>query len=255
MRSLIAILSLWTLAAAQDQMPGKFQDLNPGYRDRAAKFYRQEYLERSAGSLVQTVALPRFAREDAVRVLDRLILDYLEAYVEGEGEISRAGHAAVIKRADESMKALLDDGAAFVRWADWRKSADRILNPLAFLTSPSIALAGLAPVLPDEFAREGWSLRSLEDDDQIAAYRRFFPMLPHQVLVVESERGDRLALIVFRPGFRGDRVADLLAALEKSKDPDVRAFWRTSQFMVFAAEKGSVPELLKEQLRRQLARK
>jgi|SRR6185295_8361536 hypothetical protein len=226
-----------------------FQQNNPGYRERAGGFYEESYLGPASESLAKTIALERFTKADASRVLRTYIYDWLDGFVAGEGEMSRAAHVAAVGRADISMKQLLDSEPAFRRWQEWRERPDRNENPLAFITSSKIALTGLSPALREPFSKDGWTLRTLEDDEQIAPYRRFFPTLPHQVFVLEKEKTGRLALLVFRVG----RAKELLEALDTAMDADVRVFWKTFQFLVFAVEKGSVPELLKEDLRRQLA--
>jgi hypothetical protein len=111
-------------------------------------------------------------------------------------------------------------------------------------------MAGLSLAVPPALAKDGWTSRLIEDDERGAPYKACFPTVPHQVIVFEKGREATLALLVYRDG----RSRELLAALEKASQSDVRVFWRAPhQFMVFAAEKGAVPETLKEQLRRQLA--
>ncbi len=252
MRTLIALALIASAAVAQDEPPkNKFLELNPGYRERAGGFYERTYLDSASASLAKAVALERFAKADAAGVLKQLIYDWLDAYVEGEGQMSRTAYTAVMKRVDASMKKLLDDDAAFKRWAEWRDSTNRELNPLAFLTSAKIAMVALALTVPDALAKDGWSMTSIEDDEQATPYKVCFPEVAHQVIVFEKGKGTRLALLVYRDG----RAAELLGALEKAERDDVRVFWRTQGFLVFAAEKGTVPESLKEQLRRQLAKR
>ena len=240
---------LLVLAAPGQDPAARFRELNPGYVERAGHGYEQS-LGPASASLVKAVDLPRFTAAQATAVLKRVIYDFLEAYVQEGGEMSRARHGAVLRRADATMKDLLDDPAAFERWIVWRESTDRVANPLAFLTSPKIALVGLSLVLPEASARDGWTLRVLEDDRQAAAHQACFPVVPLQVLLVEKDRDARLALLVYRDG----RAAELLAALEKSARADVRVFWRLGhRFLVFAVETGTVPDDLEERLRRQLA--
>ncbi|MBI3854980.1 MAG: hypothetical protein HY293_04735 [Planctomycetes bacterium] len=253
MRTFIACLFVGSaVAAPQDEKkPNRFLELNPGYRERAGAFYEKTYLGPAAESLAKAVAVERLTKEAASGVLRQYIYDWLDGYIAGEGEMSRAAHAAVVKRADLAMNPLLDDGPAFQRWVEWRENLQPGGNVLAFITSARVAMAGLPLTLPESFAKEGWTRRSLEDDEQVAPYQRGFPALPHQVLLFEQENGVRIALIVFRAG----RAQELLAALEKAGDPDLRVFRRTMQFVVFAVETGAVPESLKERLRRQLVTK
>jgi hypothetical protein len=252
MKTLIALALTASAAVAQDEpKKNKFLELNPGYRERAGGFYERTYLESASASLAKVVALERFTKADAAGVLKQLIYDWLDEYVEGEGQMSRAAYTAVMKRVNASMKKLVDDDAAFKRWAEWRDTTDRELNALAFLTCTKIALVGLTLAVPDALAKDGWTMTVIEDDEQAAAYKTCFAEIAHQVIAFEQGKETRLALLVYRDG----RAAELLAALEKAAGDDVRVFWRTQGFIVFAAEKGSVPDTLKEQLRRQLARR
>ena len=233
------------------QDPGaRFRELNPGYRERAGRSYEESNLEPASASLAKVVDVPGFTVADAAVVLKAVIYDFLDVVVETGGEMSRAAHGAVLAKADAAMKKRLGDEAAFGRWKQWRDSADRGLNPLAFLTSRAIVLSGLPVVLSEVDRAAGWTLRAVEDDRQAAAHQACFPFVPHQVLLFEKG-DDRLALLVYRSG----RAFELLAALEKTPAPGPRVFWRTGyQFLVFAVETGAVSEDLKDRIRRQLAR-
>ena len=251
MRILAALMAITSVAwPQQEDRKRAFLELNPGYRERTGSFYESAYLDPAAESLAKLMALDRFGKDDAKVVLKQFIYDFLDGYIEAGGEMPRAAHAAAVKRADSSMKKVLDDESAFKRWSEWRQSTNRADNALSFIMSEKVALTGVTLRLPEAVQKEGWTTRMIEDDERAVTYASGLPFVPHQVLIFERGAGASFKILVHRAG----RATELLAALDKLTESDVRVFWRTQQFLLLGVEEGTVPDLLKESLRRQLAK-
>ncbi len=180
----LTVVCVLAWAQDEDKNRNRFQELNPGYRERAGASYEKQYLPGAATSLWRAVKLERFTEEEAAKSLRRFIYDWLDAYVEGGGAMSRSAHAGVLKRADDRMRQSFDDESAFKRWIAWRSEPTGRDNPLAFIMHPDFAV-GL-PVqlsLPGDLKEAGWTMESLEDE-KLAAHKHGFSGAPSQVVIV-----------------------------------------------------------------------
>src|SRR5262249_37831295 len=139
-----AVATLLTLCAnatapAQDAAGpemARFLRANPGYRQRAGAFYEAEYLPGAAAGLARAARAKGLSEQDARAALRPFVYDWLDAYISGGGAVSPAGHAGVLRRLDDRVRAALDDDAAFARYLAWRQNAQGADNPLDFLMRP-----------------------------------------------------------------------------------------------------------------------
>src|SRR5579859_7612688 len=77
-------------ADEQKQTPReRFLNLNRNYARGAGDFYRRDYLPSAAPAMKDAIDDPAFAEADARRILNTLIDDFLEKYVDGGGTITR----------------------------------------------------------------------------------------------------------------------------------------------------------------------
>lgn len=149
-KSLCLVLGMTLLTAAvctarQTEPIGKvasgksdntFLQENPGYQDRAGKYYEKEYLPKAMRQLAETVKLTEKQKAKAGKYLRSFICDWLGSFVKGGGKISRKDVARCLKLMDEKFHGELPR-AGYQKYLAWRKGKEGE-NALGFLMDPEI---------------------------------------------------------------------------------------------------------------------
>jgi hypothetical protein len=106
---------------------------NPGYKDRAAAFYAQEYLPGARRGMTAAIRSPGFRDADAERLLRLLIDNFLDQWIEAGGTMHEGIREEVIAPIDFEVQRLVKDESAYRRYLAWRHVRNGADNPLAFL--------------------------------------------------------------------------------------------------------------------------
>lgn len=243
----MCILCCSSVAFAEKDAGQAFRRSNPGYRERAGKFYEKDYLPGAIKGLQAAFAPQQLDTGAAGSILTNLIYTFLDHYIV-EGAITRRHHAAVIAKLDADVLRLIDDPAIAKRYESWKAGTDPAFpNPLSFLTmlerqSPPVAL-NLSPSLK----KEGWKLQSLESLEATGEYADVLGMEPYQVFVIhhQKEAGDRSRQVMTLLLYRQNHATKLLAQLDRESPVRVinspkqirpQLFWQTKGHVVFVQE-------------------
>ena len=106
---------------------------NPGYKERASKFYAEAYLPGAVRSMTEAIRSPGFRDADADRVLRLLIGNFLDQWIEAGGPIHEGIREEVMAPTDFEVRRLVKDEQAYGRYLAWRHIRNSANNPLAFL--------------------------------------------------------------------------------------------------------------------------
>jgi ABC-type transport system substrate-binding protein len=109
-----------------------FTKSNPGYVERAGKFYEQKYLPDAARQLAEHAGLTTEEKGVAQELLRKFIYDWLDAYVTDAGKMRPESMEAVLRATDDGFRKRLD-APKFKRYLAWRKNPTGANNALAFL--------------------------------------------------------------------------------------------------------------------------
>jgi hypothetical protein len=124
--------------ATTEKADNPFAEANPGYKERAGKFYEKEYLGRALDQLATAAELTDEQKVAARRILTAFIYDWLESYVGGNGHISIESLSCCLALMDERFEGELSRGGHKAYLA-WRKDETGGKNALAFLMNPRFA--------------------------------------------------------------------------------------------------------------------
>lgn len=245
---LLLIACVTSQALAESDAAQAFKRSNPGYRERAGKFYEKDYLPGAIKGLQAAFAPQQLDTGAAGNILTNLIYDFLDQYIAAGTGLTRRNHAAVIAKLDAEVHRLIDDPAIAKRYERWKADTDPAFpNPLSFLTmlerqSPPVAL-NLSPSLK----KEGWHLQSLESLEETGQYADVLGMEPYQVFVIhhQKESGDRSRRAMTLLLYRQKHAPKLLAQLDRESSVRVinspkqikpQLFWQTKGHVVFVQE-------------------
>lgn len=133
----------------------EFNRRDPFYKQRAGAFYDYKYVAPSAEALIRIAQIRPEQMPGTLDALRAFVYEWLDAYVRGNGGISRVELETCIARMDERFDLLLDSPSQRKLYRAWRQDDS---NQLGFLMSMSATtqLATSTPRPPDARA-----LRSL----------------------------------------------------------------------------------------------
>ncbi len=112
----------------------EFNRLNPFYKQRAGAFYDYTYVAPSAEALIRIAQIRPEQMPGALDALRAFVYERLDAYVRGNGSISRTELETCIARMDERFDLLLDSPLQRKLYRVWR---DDDSNQLGFLMAMS----------------------------------------------------------------------------------------------------------------------
>jgi hypothetical protein len=236
---LVGFLCCGLQAEDQKSTPrSRFLNLNPNYAKGAGDFYRRQYLPSAAPAMTSAIDDPIFVEADAQRILNTLIDDFLEKYVDGGGTITRLERFRLIQAMDQSVKGIVKNDAAIARYRKWREDTNRQANALTFL----MTVEDLSIALPKKLIDSGWTVKSPKVTE-LEKYKGYFNETPDNVMLFENaalSKGDKKAwvMVVSYPTTRlQDQVRDRSGPFraDDKKLPPVDFFWQTHDMVFFAA--------------------
>ena len=138
----------------------RFLSLNPNYAKGSGDFYRRQYLPSAAPAMTSAIDDPNFTEADARRILNTLIDDSLEKYVDGGGTTTRLERFRLVQAMDQAVKGIVKNAAALERYRKWREDTNRQTNALTFLMTVRDFTIPLPKKLADAGWTVAWSIRS-----------------------------------------------------------------------------------------------
>lgn len=125
----------------------EFNRLNPFYKQRAGAYYDYTYVAPSAEALIRIAQIRPEQMPGTLDALRAFVYEWLDAYVRGDGSISRVQLETCIARMDERFDLLLDSPVQRKLYGVWR---DDDSNQLRFLMvmSGTTRIATSPPRLP-----------------------------------------------------------------------------------------------------------
>lgn len=238
---LLALVSTTAFVAqGQPYDPDWFQKLNPGYVDRAGKFYEGDYLPGAAKNMAKAATHPALTETKAALLLKGHIYKFLNLYVAGNGSLTRAECSRLAGEFDRAVKELLQDDKAYNKFLKWRASTSRDENPLEFLFNHSFKLN--IP-LSAELITAGWTLENITEVAQLEQQQGHTGFAPDQVLVYQNTKVQNATLTLLL--YPRERIT--LMALKKGPNANgklatgLQPFWNLSNNTVIYVLEGGDP--------------
>lgn len=114
------------------EVDNAFARQNPGYKERAGKFYEKEYLDKAVEQLAEWASLSEEQVPVAQAILRAYIYDWLDAYVRGGGVVAPGQLERALSAMDERFQGELRD-PQYEKYLKWRKEPTGAHNALRFL--------------------------------------------------------------------------------------------------------------------------
>jgi hypothetical protein len=167
----------------------EFNRRDPFYQQRAGAFYDDKYVAPSAEALIRIAQIRQEQIPGTRDALRAFVYEWLDAYVRGNGGISRIELETCIARMDERFDLLLDSPIQRKLYRVWRHDDS---NQLGFLMSMS-ATTRIATSPPRPPACEGLKIAGLAQLSEHVPYPRIGQSWPGEVSTATIVRDSLVA--------------------------------------------------------------
>lgn len=98
-----------------------FSKSNPDYKQRAGSFYERKYLSGSAEYLFEVCSIEARQHPYVMEILRAYIYEWMDAYIKGDGKVSKEALSPIIHQMDTRLLDLMDERQR-EQFSTWRYS-------------------------------------------------------------------------------------------------------------------------------------